>query len=132
MDVTDTTHQSPKSKAPLVDEGERRRGAPRRSGSVKDFSEASDDASGPKDPLRRETPESPPRVVSCDGGREVYEKDLADGEDAADAPVGDNMTSVFLPKINYVTLMLNRETESSANMESLALKYLKVNACQLA
>merc|ERR1712142_1446885 len=38
---------------------------------------------------------------------------------------GDNMTSVFLPKINYVTLMLNRETESSANMESLALKYLK-------
>lgn len=33
--------------------------------------------------------------------------------------------SMFLPKINYVTLMLGRETESSGNIESLALKYLK-------
>ena len=50
-----------------------------------------------------------------------------DEEDEAVIPPDlDNMTSVFLPKINYVTLMLGRETENSTHMESLALKYLKV------
>ena len=59
------------------------------------------------------------------------EGDNEDGmDDAFIPPCADNMTSVFLPKINYVTLMLGRETESSADMESLALKYLKVMAVE--
>jgi len=48
----------------------------------------------------------------------------SDGERNNIGPSAENM-SIYLPRINYVTLMLGRETDSTENMESLALKYLK-------
>ena len=71
--------------------------------------------------------------LNRDSPREASRQSRADDDDdeAVSAPAMDNMTSIYLPKINYVTLMLGRETEPSADMESLALKYLKVSNCRL-
>ena len=74
----------------------------------------------PTDDIDKKSSEmSPRRSIS----RNSYREGAPNGNNGPSS--AENM-SMYLPKINYVTLMLGRETEASENMESLALKYLKV------